>query len=92
MKVLFDISAVLLALLMVGCGDPEPSATVPEKVDGYQGRDDTRSLRNADAVGYDGAAIQKKLDAALDKNDQRAADLDAQIEAQAGDSSSPEER
>lgn len=92
MKPLFKISAVLLALLITGCGDPEPSDTAPEKVEGYQGRDDTRSLRNADAVGYDGAAIQKKLDAALDKNDQRPADLDAQIEEQTGDASPPEER
>ena len=33
----------------------------------------------ADNIGYDGTGIQKKLDGALDKNDQRASDLEAQI-------------
>lgn len=82
------ISLLFIVILGAsGCGKPEPQAA-----DAYQGRDDTKSLRNADAVGYDGAAIQKKLDAALDKNDQRAADLDKQIEAQSGDAETPEQR
>ena len=81
-----------MALMLAGCTSPEPSAPKDREPGKYQGGDDTQSLRNADAVGYDGAAIQKKLDAALDKNDQRAADLDKQIEAQSGDAETPEQR
>jgi hypothetical protein len=82
------ISLLFIVILGAsGCGKPEPQAA-----DAYQGRDDTKSLRNADAVGYDGAAIQKKLDGALDKNDQRAADLQNQIDAQTGDDPPPDEQ
>ena len=81
-----------MALMLAGCTSPEPPAPKDREPGKYQGRDDTKSLRNADALGYDGATIQKKLDAALDKNDQHAADLDKQIEAQSGDAETPEQR
>ena len=81
-----------MALMLSGCTSPEPPAPKDQEPAKYQGRDDTKSLRNADAVGYDGAAIQKKLDGALDKNDQRAADLQKQIDAQTGDAETPEQR
>jgi hypothetical protein len=86
MKAVLHMPALLLALSMTACSNPDPPKTMNE----YQGRDDTKSLRNADAVGYDGTAIQKKLDGALDKNDQRAADLQKQIDAQTGDAPPPE--
>jgi hypothetical protein len=81
-----------MALMLAGCTSPEPPAPKDREPGKYQGRDDTQSLRNADAVGYDGAAIQEKQDAALDKNEQRAADLDQQIEAQSGDAETQEQR
>lgn len=92
MKALLHIPALMLALSMAACSNPPPPEAVPEDAAGYQGRYDTGSLRNADAVGYDGAAIQKKLDGALDKNDQRAADLRKRIDAQTGDAAVPEDR
>ena len=92
MKITPQILWLGMALMLFGCTSPEPPAPKDQEPAKYQGRDDTKSLRNADAVGYDGAAIQKKLDAALDKNDQRAADLDKQIEAQSGDAETPEQR
>jgi hypothetical protein len=88
-----SISLLFIVILGAsGCGKPEPAKSEPQAADEYQGRDDTKSLRNADAVGYDGAAIQKKLDGALDKNDQRAADLQKQIDAQTGDAPPPDEQ
>lgn len=87
MKALLHIPALMLALSMAACSNPDPQKAMKE----YQGREDTGSLRNADAVGYDGAAIQKKLDGALDKNDQRTADLWKRIDAQT-DADVPEDR
>ena len=88
-----SISLLFIVILSAsGCVKPEPDKSEPQAADEYQGRDDTKSLRNADAVGYDGAAIQKKLDGALDKNDQRAADLQKQIDAQTGDAPPPDEQ
>ena len=92
MKITTQILWLDTTLMLAGCTSPDPPAPKDQESGKYQGRDDTKSLRNADAVGYDGAAIQKKLDAALDKNDQRAADLDKQIEAQSGDAETPEQR
>ncbi|MBP6533563.1 MAG: hypothetical protein KAZ45_01095 [Arenimonas sp.] len=83
---------IFLYIGVTGCSNSPPPEAEQENSAGYQGREDTQSLRNADAVGYDGAAIQKKLDAALDKNDQRAADIDAQIEAQSGSAEAPEQQ
>jgi hypothetical protein len=81
-----------MALMLAGCTSPDPPAPKDREPGEYRGRADTKSLRNADAVGYDGAAIQKKLDAALDKNEQRAAGLDQQIEAQSGGAETPEQQ
>ncbi|RZO83228.1 MAG: hypothetical protein EVA65_15360 [Oceanococcus sp.] len=36
-----------------------------------QGREETRNIRNTQAIGYSGDAIADKLDAALDANDAR---------------------
>ena len=88
MKAFLHLTALMFALSLTACSNPEP----PKAVNDYQGRDDTKSLRNADAVGYDGAAIQEKLDGALDKNDQRAADLQKQIDAQTGEAPPPEQQ
>lgn len=75
---------MFIALTLTACSRPEPSKPAEPEASAYKGRDDTRSLQNADNIGYDGTGIQKKLDGALDKNDQRASDLDSQIDAQTG--------
>jgi len=86
-------TTALLIMLMAGtsgCSNPPPPEAAPEQAAGYQGRDDTKALQNADNIGYDGTGIQKKLDKALDQNDRHAADIDARIEAQSGDTAEPE--
>lgn len=84
MPMLLKFSSAIVLLVLMGCSQPEAAKPAEKKAESYQGRDDTRSLQNADNIGVDGTGIQKKLDSALDKNDQRASDLDAQIDAQTG--------
>ena len=47
-----------------------------------QGREETRSIRNTEAIGYSGNAIADKVDGALDANDQRKQELDRALEQQ----------
>jgi hypothetical protein len=84
MPMRLKFSSAVMLMVLTGCSQPEAAKPAEKKVESYQGRDDTRSLQNADNIGVDGTGIQKKLDSALDKNDQRASDLDAQIDAQTG--------
>lgn len=84
MKITSVILLPSLVLMLAGCSRPAPPEAKPEDAAKYQGREETRALQNADNIGYDGTGIQKKLDAALDQNDQRAADLNSQIDAQTG--------
>jgi hypothetical protein len=54
-------------LLLIACKPEEPVADKREP----QGREETRSIRNTEAIGYSGEAIADKVDSALDANDQR---------------------
>ena len=59
-----------LALCLAACGgsdDPPPAGKKPP-----EGRAETQSIRNTDAVGYGGSAVADKVDGALDKNEERA--------------------
>jgi PBP1b-binding outer membrane lipoprotein LpoB len=85
MKIASHIVWLGMALILAGCVNPNPSTENSEDAEKYQGREETKSLQNADNIGYDGTGIQKKLDKALDQNDHRASDIDAQIEAQSAD-------
>ena len=78
---------VLSALGACSVTEPPPAATAaPAET---TTRPETQSIQAADAVGYDGSAIRDKVDAALDQNEQRAADIDAQIEAQSAEPETP---
>ncbi len=57
--------------LLAGCSPSQPSA--PEK---YQGREGTKKLEGASAVGYDGTAIRKSVDNTLNKSDEHNQNLD----------------
>ncbi len=67
------IFRILTVLGMVGslgfgvaaCSKPEP----PKPIISDTGRPETRSVEAANAVGYNGTAMRKKLDKALDAND-----------------------
>lgn len=60
--------------LLAGCSSSQPPA--PEK---YQGREGTRKLEGASAVGYDGTAIRKNVDNTMNKNDEHNQNLDNAI-------------
>lgn len=71
---------VLIAALLLPLAACQPNAE-PKKVDDAQGRAETQGIRNTEAIGYAGDAIANKVDGALNANDQRKADLDAQLKA-----------
>ena len=54
-------------LLFAACSQDEPPPENKEP----QGRAETRSIRNTEAVGYSGSAIADKMDAGLDAHEQR---------------------
>jgi len=74
------LTGFCVALLLAGCGGPDRDQ--PPAPQAPQGREETQGIRNTEAVGYAGDAIADKVDAALDANDQRKEQLDAEIDAQ----------
>lgn len=68
------ISILTVILLLTACSKEPP----PSKPD--TGRPETRSIEAADAVGYNGKAIRKKVDGALDANDAHNAELEKQMQ------------
>lgn len=69
----------LVLLLALGACRQEPEPTAQREP---QGREETRNIRNTEAVGYAGDAIADKVDSALDANDQRKDHLDQMLQAQ----------
>ena len=59
----------IVAVVLVACSQDEPP---PEPKAEPQGRAETQSIRNTDAVGYSGGAIAGKVDTALDQNEDAA--------------------
>ena len=66
------------AMALAACSprEEDQKPKVPE------GREETKGISNVDAVGYSGTPVRKKLDKALDENDQRKEVLDQAIEQQ----------
>lgn len=76
MRVPFTVAAALFCLALGACGNRAEQAP-PAK----EGRAETQSIRNTEAIGYDGAAIADKVDAALDASEARKQQLDAELDA-----------
>jgi len=70
----------LLASLLAACGVPEDESGKRQSLAG-EGREETRSIRNTENIGYSGNAIADKVDGALDANDQRVDELNKQLDA-----------
>ena len=64
-----------LALLLTGCS----SSNQPQGPEKSAGRSDTKVLEGASAVGYDGKAIRKDVDDALQKTDDHKGELDKEL-------------
>jgi hypothetical protein len=75
------IFLLLTAAVVLGCSSEPKSAESTEK---YKGREETKKLQGADAAGYDGTAVRKSVDNALDKNDEHNSRLDKAGTAEAG--------
>ena len=59
----------VLVVLASACSAEEPPPPQPKA---QQGRAETQSIRNTDAVGYSGSAIADQVDATLNKADENA--------------------
>lgn len=65
--------------LLAGCSSSsQPQSGEKEK---YQGREETKKLEGASAVGYDGTAVRKSVDNTLNKNEDHNQDLDKAVKA-----------
>jgi hypothetical protein len=65
----------------------EPPAPAPKVID--TGRPETRSIEAADGLGYNGKAIRKQVDAALNAQDQTGQRIDKQVADQQGPADQP---
>lgn len=73
------ILAALLALALAACnGSDEPPPDPPAP----QGRAETQSIRNTDAIGYSGSQIADKVDNALTATEQREREQKEAVEQQ----------
>jgi hypothetical protein len=70
----------LLALLLAACSQDEPPPPAPKP----EGRAETQSIRNTEAVGTGGKVMANKIDAALDKQEE-ASRKNKEAADQAGD-------
>lgn len=73
MKIFLPLLCAIIPLLS-GC--PSSQNQTPEK---HQGRNETKKLEGASAVGYDGAAIRKNVDNTLNRNEEHNKTLDNAI-------------
>lgn len=69
------IMGVAVIVLLQACSQEPPPAKAPDT-----GRPETRNIEAADAMGYNGKAIRKKVDGALDANDAHNAELEKQMQ------------
>lgn len=70
MKAIIVLCAI--TAILAGCSSPSQ----PQGGEKYQGREETKKLEGASAVGYDGTAIRRNIDNTLNKNDDHNQDLD----------------
>jgi hypothetical protein len=68
------------AMALAACSPRDEDQAKKPKVPA--GREETKGLSNVDAIGYSGTPVRRKLDKALDENDQRKEVLDQAIEQQ----------
>lgn len=80
MKAIHTLSISALITLLAACSDSAPPPSPPPQTE--EGRAETQPIRNTEAIGVEGNAIGDKVDAALDANDARKAELDKALEGQ----------
>jgi len=60
--------------LLAGCNTPTQQQS--QGTEKYEGRRETKPIEGASAVGYNGTAMRKSVDSALDRNDIRNQELE----------------
>jgi len=79
------IIALSFALIfMSGCGADKSMTSDSGTTQPDAGRSDTRAIEAASAVGYNGSAMRRSVDKALNQNDARNAEQQKAIEQAAG--------
>jgi len=71
MKKCLPMFCTIIALL-AGCSVSDQKQGAGK----YEGRTETKPIEGASAVGYDGTAMRKSVDNALDKNDSHNQELE----------------
>lgn len=66
-----------MVALLAGCNSPGQQ----QNAEKYQGREDTKKIEGASAVGYDGTAMRKNVDNSLNRNDGRNQELDKALKS-----------
>lgn len=83
MKHLLTAGILVAGLVLAACSSkdepPPPPQAAPE------GRAETRSIRNTQAIGYNGTAIANKVDAALKANDEEVKKTDKAVDESTGE-------
>ena len=77
--------ALFVASALSACGGDDANPDKPGrqvKSRAGEGREETKSIRNTENIGYAGNAIGAKVDQALEINENRPAELDRQLEQQ----------
>ena len=67
---------LVFLLLLSACGSSEDKSAPPKS---QQGREETKNIRNTEAIGYSGNAIGNKVDNALNASDERQKKLDEAV-------------
>ncbi len=62
------IFLLIASLVLAGCSAKDEPPPPPKA---QEGRAETQSIRNTQAIGYDGKAIADKVDGALKANDEQ---------------------
>jgi hypothetical protein len=75
-----------MVMLMAACLLTISGCTSGQKAESekYTGREETRKLEGASAVGYDGTAIRKTVDGALNKNDDHVREMNNALKSGGG--------
>jgi hypothetical protein len=75
-----SIALSLMLVFMFGCSADKSKTSDSGSTQPAAGRPDTRAIEAAGAVGYDGSAMRRSVDKALNQNDARIAEQQKAIE------------
>jgi hypothetical protein len=78
------IALLFVLVFMFGCGADKSKSSDSGSTPPTAGRTDTRPIEAASAVGYDGSAMRRSVDKALNQNDARNTEQQKAIEQATG--------